>query len=111
MRMNKLLLGAGLVCFGVAATMAPSPARAANAGDPYGNIDHRNDAGDDTGDSRVDALNANQLNRNYQGPVTPRAPAGPGMTAPAQPETAPLPPGMTPPPQGMTSPPLGGPAR
>jgi hypothetical protein len=104
--MNKLLLGAGLVCFGVA-TMAPPPAGAADAGNPYGNIDHSNDAGNDTGDSRVDVLNANQLNRNYQGLVTPRAPAGPGMTAPAQPETVPPPPpGMAPPPD-MQPPPDG----
>jgi hypothetical protein len=30
-------------------------------------VDKRNDAGNDTGDSKVDALNAQQLNQNYQG--------------------------------------------
>jgi len=40
---------------------AAPAALAANATHPYSNIDHRNDAGNDTGDARVDALNAAQL--------------------------------------------------
>jgi hypothetical protein len=87
MRMKKVLLAASLVAFGSGATMAlaPSAAHAANADNPYGNVDHRNDAGNDTGDKRVDGLNANQLNENYKGSVQPRAPAGAGMAVPAQP--------------------------
>ncbi len=53
----------------------PSPVLAANAGAPYSNVDHSNDAGNDTGDSKVDGLNAGQLNQNYTGPVQLRAPA------------------------------------
>ncbi len=41
------------------------PAQAAHAGAPYRNVDHSNDAGNDTGDSQVDQLNAAQLNNNY----------------------------------------------
>ena len=47
--------------------LLPSVAHAAHAGAPYKNVDKRNDAGNDTGDSRVDDLNARQLNQNYQG--------------------------------------------
>ena len=88
--MKNVLLAASLIAFGSGATMAlaPSGAHAANAGNPYGNVDHRNDAGNDTGDSRVDGLNANQLNKNYKGPVEPRAPAAAGMAVPAQPGPA-----------------------
>ncbi len=50
------------------------PAYAAHAGSPYANVDKRNDAGNDTGDSQVDQLNAAQLNQG----ATP---------APAQPMT------------------------
>jgi hypothetical protein len=97
MRMKTVLLAASLVAFGSAATMAlaPSGAHAANADNPYGNVDHRNDAGNDTGDSRVDGLNANQLNGNYKGSVQPRSPAGAGMAAPAQSEPAVPPPATT----------------
>jgi hypothetical protein len=44
--------------------LAPS-AHAANARHPYSNVNHANDAGNDTGDSRVDQLNSAQLNQNY----------------------------------------------
>jgi hypothetical protein len=47
--------------------LAPSAAYAAHAGAPYKNVDKRNDAGNDTGDSKVDELNAQQLNQNYKG--------------------------------------------
>ena len=40
----------------------PASAMAANARNPYGNIDRRVDAGNDTGDSQVDVLNQQQLN-------------------------------------------------
>jgi hypothetical protein len=105
MRMKKVLLAASLVAFGSGATMAlaPSGAHAANADNPYGNVDHRNDAGNDTGDNRVDGLNANQLNGNYKGIVQPRPPAGAGMAMPPPPgPTMPPPPGPTMPPPGTT---------
>ncbi|HEY0181617.1 MAG TPA: hypothetical protein VGC09_02315 [Rhodopila sp.] len=92
--MKQILVAAGLVVIGAGAaiTVGPSVAFAANAGDPYGNVDHRNDAGNDTGDSRVDGLNANQSNENYRGSVEPRAPSGTQMVAPTQPGmTAPQP--------------------
>ncbi len=51
---------------------APAAALAANAGNPYGNIDPRVDAGNDTGDSQVDRLNQQQLNRGpYVHPAYP----------------------------------------
>ena len=40
---------------------------AANASNPYGNIDPRNDAGNDTGDSQVERLNQAQLNASTGG--------------------------------------------
>ncbi len=39
------------------------PAYAAHAGAPYQNVDKKNDAGNDTGDSKIDQLNAAQLNQ------------------------------------------------
>ena len=98
--MKKILLAASLVSLGIGATMALTPSRAyaANAGNPYGNVDHSNDAGNDTGDSRVDGLNANQLNRNYQGVVEPRPSSGPVMMVPVQPGMAQPPPPPPPPP-------------
>ncbi len=47
------------------ALVASHPALAAHAGAPYANVDRSNDAGNDTGDAKVDALNAAQLNSNY----------------------------------------------
>ena len=41
---------------------APLAVRAANADHPYQNIDHSNDAGNNTGDQQVDRLNQAQLN-------------------------------------------------
>lgn len=94
--MRKLLLAASVAALGwqVPSVLTPSPASAANADNPYGNVDHRNDAGNDTGDSRVDNLNANQLNGNYKGSLQPRAPSGAATAAPAQPGMPP-PPGTT----------------
>ncbi len=57
-----------------------SAARAANADHPYSNINPQNDAGNDTGDARVDALNEAQLGGGYR--VRPRAPSGPGYGIP-----------------------------
>ena len=49
--------------------LAPAAAQAAHAGAPYTNVDHSNDLGNDTGNSRVDSLNNSQLNENYHGPL------------------------------------------
>ena len=56
-----MLLGAG--------AFVPQTGHAANARQPYANVNHANDAGNDTGDSQVERLNEMQLNRNYQGPT------------------------------------------
>jgi hypothetical protein len=53
-----------LLCCAALLAAAPSAGYAANARNPYGNVNHANDAGNDTGDSRVDALNQAQLNGN-----------------------------------------------
>ncbi len=64
MKIATMLAAFALVA---APAMIPSVAHAAHAGAPYKNVDKRNDAGNDTGDSKVDQLNAQQLNQNYQG--------------------------------------------
>jgi hypothetical protein len=74
--MNQMkLLQAVAVAAAPAFALAPGPVFAAHAGAPYTNVDHSNDMGNDTGDSRVDGLNSSQLIENYQGPVQLRAPA------------------------------------
>jgi hypothetical protein len=75
--------------------LAPIPAHAAHAGAPYSNVDHSNDLGNDTGDSRVDKLNSNQLNENYHGPLQLRAPAGSPSAAMAPQSGEPPPPPQT----------------
>ena len=55
--------------------LTPSTVFAAHAGDPYRNVDHSNDMGNDTGDLRVEGLNDQQRNENYRGPLQLRAPA------------------------------------
>ena len=72
-----------------AVALAPSASFAAHAGAPYSNVDHSNDMGNDTGDSRVEGLNSAQLNENYQGPVQMRAPAVAPTTVPTAPAYAP----------------------
>jgi hypothetical protein len=62
----------------LAPVFALSPAaHAAHAGDPYRNVDHSNDMGNDTGDSRVEGFNAGHLDENYRGPVEMRATSNP----------------------------------
>lgn len=58
-----------LAAFALVAVPAlmPSVAHAAHAGAPYKNVNKKTDKGNDTGDSKVDQLNAQQLNENYQG--------------------------------------------
>jgi hypothetical protein len=72
-----------------ACALAPSAGFAAHAGAPYTNVDHSNDMGNNTGDSRVEGLNAGQLNENYQGPVQLRAPSASALSAPTPPAYAP----------------------
>jgi hypothetical protein len=87
--MNQMkLLRAVAVAAAPVFALAPGPVFAAHAGAPYTNVDHSNDMGNDTGDSRVEGLNSSQLNENYHGPVQLRAPADsapgtpPAMQAP-----------------------------
>lgn len=87
--MKKFLFAAGFA--GFALMLAPAGAYAAHAGAPYSNVDHSNDAGNDTGDSRVDGLNAAQSNENYRGPLEVRPPAQ--TMVPSQPPPPPPPPG------------------
>lgn len=63
-----------------------APALAANADAPQSNVDKRNDAGNSTGNNKVDALNRGQLDEN-QKPAAPPAPAS-TPAAPAAPPTA-----------------------
>jgi hypothetical protein len=82
----RALVVSGLPAF----ALAPTAAFAAHAGAPYTNVDHSNDAGNDTGDSRVEGLNSAQLNENYSGPLQLRAPAaGAPTTTPTPPAYAP----------------------
>ena len=87
--MNKFLLAAGFA--GFALMLAPAGAYAAHAGAPYSNVDHSNDAGNDTGDSKVDGLNASQSNENYRGPLEVRPPAQTQTMVPSQPPPPPPP--------------------
>ena len=61
--MNRIRPAASLIAFGLLGVPAPG-ARAADAANLYGNIDRTNDDGNRTGDSRIEGLNANQLNQN-----------------------------------------------
>src|ERR1700704_1582401 len=47
-----------LLAFGVGLAIVRQPALAAHAGAPYTNVDHRNDRGNDTGDSQIEGLKA-----------------------------------------------------
>jgi len=63
-----------------------APALAANADAPQANVDKRNDAGNSTGNDKVDALNHGQLNANQKPPAT--AASTPAAPAPAAAPTA-----------------------
>jgi|SRR5690348_10351081 hypothetical protein len=76
MRLPLGTFGSAALGFLGVLAMAQPASWAANADAPYSNVDRRNDAGNDTGDSRVEQLNSNQLNGNYKGPVELRAPNG-----------------------------------
>ena len=81
------ILAAALWCGAGTAAHAGNPDAAiipvADADHPYSNIDRSNDAGNDTGDSQVDRLNAQQLNENYRGPYYIGRPPPPGVRPPA----------------------------
>lgn len=77
---------------------APGVQLAANARNPYGNIDRRDDRGNDTGDAQVDRLNEGQLDGNYRGPYQQMPPRGYGGGPP---------PGYAGPPPGYGAPPPG----
>jgi len=89
--MKTILLAAGLAAFALAGAL-PSVAHAANADNPYGNIDHSNDNGNNTGDSRVEGLNGQQMDGNYKGAYQAHPQGGPPVNVP-------------PPPTGMNQPP------
>lgn len=73
----KAFLVASLFLVGLA-----SPVFAANADQPHQNVDHSNDAGNSTGNSKVDALNRGQLDQN-QGVTNPALGRAPAQGAPA----------------------------
>ncbi len=92
------------VAVAVAIALAPVGGHGANSRHPYRNVDRRNDAGNDTGDSQIERLNEGQLDQNYRGPWyylngQPAPPPGAASTMP--------PPGATfvspPPPPGPPS--------
>jgi len=69
---SAILLGAGLSFASAPAHAMPRLTAAndgapiihvAHAGEPYKNVDHRNDAGNDTGDSQVEKLNEESLKK------------------------------------------------
>jgi len=80
--MSKMLFA--LVAFGW--VFVSHAGYAANASAPYANVDHRNDAGNDTGDSQVDKLNDMQLDKNYKGPTYPQGAPPVTQTAPLLPK-------------------------
>ena len=63
----KTLALLAAIAFVATPAIVPSAAHAAHAGAPYKNVNKKNDAGNDTGDAKVDELNAQQLNQNYHG--------------------------------------------
>jgi hypothetical protein len=83
---------------------------AANARNPYGNVDPRVDAGNNTGDAEVERLNQAQLDHTYRGPQYDPGAAAPGYPPPppgyaAAPVYPPPYPSYPPPPPGYAGPP------
>ena len=86
--MRTILLLSGLA-LGTALTLAPGQVQAANADHPYQKVDKSNDKGNDTGDSKVESLNAAQLDENQKPPAQPPSvivaqPPGAVVVAPAR---------------------------
>ena len=101
-----------LMMAAVASVLVAPACMAANARNPYGNVDHRNDAGIDTGDSQVDQLNQAQLGGTpaygprYARPAAyPRAPYVGTVYAPAPRAYYPPPPPPYAAPPGYYAPP------
>ncbi len=69
----------------------PVAAFAANANNPYSNVDHRNDAGNNTGDAQVESLNQGQLNGTGLTPAPFRLPSPPQANAAPYAPARPLP--------------------
>jgi hypothetical protein len=83
MKASLLLLALALA---VGIGLAPAPLLAANADQPYQNVDKRNDAGNSTGNGQVERLNNGQLDQNQPPPAGPGATASTPSAAPLQPE-------------------------
>lgn len=96
------IASAALLAATLGALAAP-PAQAANARNPYGNVNPRTDAGNDTGNWQTDRLNDAQLGRNYPGP----GPYYPASPPPPPPPRYYPPPGYYPPPPPYYYPPPG----
>ena len=62
-----------------------APALAANADTPQANVDKRTDAGNSTGNDKVDTLNRGQLDENQKPADAQPAPATAQPAAPGQP--------------------------
>lgn len=69
--------------------LTPSLVLAAHADDPYRNVDHSDNKGNDIGDSQVAGVNRSQLNETYRGRVELRGPAANSPTAQTPPAYAP----------------------
>ena len=78
----------------LALAIVAAPAMAANADQPYQNIDKSNDAGNSTGNFQVDPLNRSQLDENQRTPPpgTVTTEPGPLITLPPN-SVATVPPG------------------
>ena len=70
-----------LSALALSAGLAAQPVLAADARSPYKGVNHKDDAGNDTGDSKVDELNAAQLDSNYY--KTHQAPPAGAVVVPA----------------------------
>ena len=74
----------------MACTVPAAPVLAANADQPYQNVDKTNDKGNDTGNGRVDTLNRGQLDQNQAAPpALGSAPATPVPTTTPAPAAVP----------------------
>lgn len=69
----------------LALALLAAPALAANADAPQRNVDKGNDAGNSTGDNKVDTLNRGQLDEN-QTPTNAQPKPDPATSQPAAPK-------------------------
>jgi hypothetical protein len=68
MRMTVLL---PILVLATVLALAPRTGWGANADHPYQNVDPSNDKGNNTGDAKVEDLNASQLDENQKPPAQP----------------------------------------